>query len=188
MRRRHRIRPLRLRIFFGCEGESEQSYGTMLHKLIEDQGRLHIDAIPLQPGGGDPLAIVERALLLIQRREREYGARYAHRAVLLDHDKIDNCPSRDQQIQAHIVAGKIQLIWQYPCHEALLLRHIPGCHALRPLLPADAFQKLLSYWPDYRKGVPTAYLQQRLSIDDLRRACTVESELSAFLNTIGYFR
>jgi hypothetical protein len=64
---RHRQRPLRRRIFCGCEGESEQSYGTFLHQLVAARGDLHIEALLLQPGAGDPLATVDRALKLIKR-------------------------------------------------------------------------------------------------------------------------
>src|SRR5262245_37566721 len=35
--------------------QSERSYGTFLHQLVASNGRLHIETIVLQPGGGDPL-------------------------------------------------------------------------------------------------------------------------------------
>lgn len=53
------LRPQRRRVFFGCEGESERSYGTLLNKLL-DQIRpdVHLDVVLLQPGSGDHLALV----------------------------------------------------------------------------------------------------------------------------------
>ena len=93
-------RQQRRRVFLGCEGESERSYGTFLHQLVASNGRLHIETVVLQPGGGDPLAIIERAAAIIKRREREFGSRYTARAVLLDRDKLGINGDRDQKIPA----------------------------------------------------------------------------------------
>jgi len=183
----NRIRLQRRRIFLGCEGESEQSYGSLLHHLVDARGHLNIEPVVLQPGGGDPLAIVERAFYIIQRKERAYGERYFYRGVLLDRDTYGQNPGRDQQIQGLIIAAKLHLIWQHPTHEAFLLRHLPGCQKLRPRNTAEAIARLREHWSGYEKGAPMTYLRARLNLDNIRAACTVEPELESFLKAINYF-
>ena len=56
VRRQHVIRR---RIFAGCEGDSEVSYIALVRRIVEDvHQKVYLDAQPLQPGGGDPLALV----------------------------------------------------------------------------------------------------------------------------------
>jgi len=51
----------RSRIFLGCEGESEQSYGAFLQRLADERGLMvHILSANLRPAG-DPLALAEKA-------------------------------------------------------------------------------------------------------------------------------
>lgn len=181
-------RPLRTRIFLGCQGDSERSYGTFLHRLVANEGRLHIDAVLLQPGAGDPLDTVRRAKTIIREKERRDGSPYKYRAVILDRDQIGLSPDRDAQIPHITRPLKIRLIWQTPCHESFLLRHIEGCQTLRPSTSGGALAQLCGRWPDYHKGMPADYLLGKISFDDLRRVCTVERELAQFLDEIGYFR
>jgi hypothetical protein len=51
------------------------------------------------------------------------------------------------------------LIWQEPCHEAVLLRHVAGCDQLRPQTSAAAIAELRKCWPDYQKGWRTISIQ-----------------------------
>jgi len=70
MRRPRVLIPQRRRLFVGCEGESEQAYVALLARLSGEAGlAVHLDAVLLQPGGGDPLAIVERAAARAAERE-----------------------------------------------------------------------------------------------------------------------
>jgi hypothetical protein len=171
----------------GCQGESERSYGTFLHQLVAERGDLHIEAVLLQPGAGDPLATVERAYQIVSRKEREYGSPYIVRAVLLDRDQYGLSPERDQGIQALVIAGKLTLIWQHPCHEGLLLRHIEGCGTLRPATAMDAMARLRARWADYEKALPSRYLLTKIGLSHLQNACLFEAELRAFLTAIRYF-
>lgn len=184
---RRPIRPIRRRVFMGCQGDSERSYGALLHQLVANTGRLHIDAVLLQPGAGDPLDTVKRACAVSAKRERDYGAPYIFRAVLLDRDQYGLCPERDTEIQRLVTAGKLHLIWQNPCHEGFLLRHIAGYQRHQPPTAIDAMARLKARWPDYEKAMPYRYLATKISVDDLRRVCTIETELRTFLQAIRYF-
>ena len=77
------------RVFLGCEGESERGYGGLIGRLLEEQRRdVHLDVVLLKPGGGDPLALVERAVKYIRENEQKRNAPYVHRALLLDADTL----------------------------------------------------------------------------------------------------
>lgn len=76
------------------------------------------------------------------------------------------------------------LVWQEPDHEALILRHLPQCQQLRP--PAGStLDALRRHWPDYEKGMSAQQLAQRIAIENIRLACTVEPDLRALLNDLG---
>ncbi|SFL17553.1 RloB domain-containing protein [Methylobacterium pseudosasicola] len=183
--RRPRI-PLRRRVFLGCEGESEQSYGALLARLTEDRHkRIHLDTAVLQPGAGDPLALVERAVAVLEQRSARNGP-YAVRAVLIDSDTRGAVAERDVRLRNLARDHDIRIIWQTPCHEALLLRHILGCEALRPSDARQAEAELRRHWPAYRKGLPAARLASLIGVADVARAALQDSELRAFLAEIEF--
>ena len=183
--RRRAARPQRTRIFIGCEGESEQGYATLLQRAADAVGRfVHLDAVVLQPGGGDPCALVEEALKRVWQRERQHGDRYAYRFVLLDADKLGQQRQRDARAEA-LADGVLNLIWQQPCFEATLLRHLPECLQLRPPLTADALVQLRQRWPDYRKPMPAIRLATRIDQSAFERIRRVEPELARLLDVIG---
>lgn len=186
MRQPRRLIPQRRRLFVGCEGESEQGYATLLARLV-DEARLpvHIDAVLLQPGGGDPLALVERAASRADERERRRGDPYEHRFVIIDDDKLGQSAQRDQQIAGVAADSGLRIIWQRPCHEALLLRHLDGCAELRPPSTPIAGQQLSARWPEYTKAMPAARLAGRLDFAAVARAAAVEPELAIMLRHIG---
>ena len=178
--------PQRRRIFLGCEGESERSYGALLGRLIElRHHRIHIDAVLLQPGAGDPLAIVERAVSQMSRRAGR-GDNYVARAVLLDSDTCGRVPDRDARAITLARENGVRLIWQVPCHEAILLRHFEGCESLRPTSSGRAAAELQRRWPEYRKGLPASRLAACLNEAAVLRAASVEHELGAFLADISF--
>lgn len=60
MSRRRPFWPHRVPILIGREGESERGYVAFLGRFADEVGlAVHIDSMDLQPGGGDPLAIVQ---------------------------------------------------------------------------------------------------------------------------------
>lgn len=175
----------RRRIFLGCEGSSEHAYGTLLARLARDRESMHvhIDVVNLNPGAGDPLALVERACQEVIRRERG-RVPYALKALLLDHDKMGQAPERDAQVPVR--ASELLLIWQQPTHEGFLLRHLDGCGALRPSKDR-CLQRLQREWPSYTKPMTAGRLAERITPMEVERACTVELDLREFLRAIDWF-
>jgi hypothetical protein len=177
----------RRRIFLGCEGASEQAYGTLLGRLARDRQdiHVHIDVVALNPGAGDPLALVERACQEVVRRGRD-RVPYAAKALLLDRDQMGQFPERDAQVPARAAQGNLLLIWQRPTHEGFLLRHLEGCEALRP--PKDrCLARLQREWPAYAKPMTAAKLGERIALAEIERACGVELDLRGFLRAIDWF-
>ena len=171
--------PPRLRVFLGCEGESERSYGALLNRLLP---KVYIETAVLR--GGDPLSLVKRAITRIDERERKRSP-FAVRAVLLDSDQLGQVPDRDAQISAAARRAGLQLIWQRPCHEALLLRHFQGCGQRRPQTPALAIEELIRHWPQYMKGTSAVELSRQIGEQELRQVLPVEPELGTFLRALG---
>lgn len=130
------------------------------------------------------MAIIRLACRHIHSEESKRD-RYVVRAVLLDADTLGRSPKRDNEILTLARDEGLHLIWQRPCHEAFLLRHLPSCQHDRP--PAgEAMNRLQKAWPGYRKGMPAMELRTRIGGAEVRQACAVESELHAFLTEIGF--
>ncbi len=177
--------PLRKRVFLGCEGESERGYGVWLHFLADDIDSLHLHIDPFIPGtgGGDPLSVVERSIKEMRRRAKQEG--YIARGILLDGDRLGEDRARDQRAAALARTNDVDLIFQDPDHEAFLLHHFPGCETLHPP-KGNSERELKAVWPEYEKPMGRVDLQRKLSIDDLRRACTVELAFRAFLTKLEF--
>jgi RloB-like protein len=184
MRRRHTQIPPRRRVFLGCEGESERGYARVLQSFLEESG-LHVRLLPvtLEPGG-DPLALIERAKRRIEEGQRNQDG-YEQHAVLLDADRLGQKRDRDIRMRALAKSQRIELLWQDPCHEALLLRHLPGCAQRRPPQSAEALAELRRHWPAYEKGLSAQEIQKQIGGQQIRQAMTVEPQLRAFLNSLG---
>jgi hypothetical protein len=178
----------RTRIYLGCEGQSEQSYGKRLGEIADAAGlSLYFDCDVLQPGGGDPLALIERAIRRIKQREAKRTA-FALRAILLDQDKLGVKPERDALIEALARRNHLHLIWQEPCHEGLLLRHLDGQQKKRPVTSELAEQALKAVWNEYQKPMAAMHLAVRIDLQAVLRAASVESTFKTFLESIGLTR
>jgi hypothetical protein len=181
-----RPRPQRTRIYVGCEGESEQSYVKRLNEIADAAGlHLHLDNDLLRPGGGNPLAIMELAVQRISIKKKSRGD-FAHQAVLLDRDKLAENPDWEPQVASLARKHGIHLIWQNPCHEAFLLRHLAGMTASRPQSSGLAGQALRAQWPEFFKNMPASQLAARIDLVAVRRAVSEERGLAEFLERIGF--
>jgi hypothetical protein len=180
--------PQRIRIYLGCEGPSEQSYGKRLGEIADAAGlHLYFDNDVLQPGGGDPLALVQLAIRRIREREAKRTS-FSHRAILLDRDKWGIKPERDAQIESLAKRNRLHLIWQEPCHEGFLLRHMEGQRSARPQTSDLASQALKHIWPEYQKPMAAMHLAGKIDLQAVLRVSSVESAFKEFLDQIGLSR
>lgn len=183
-KRRQTITP-RKPIFLGCEGESEQSYGQLLNDLLRAENRpVHIEVVNLSPGAGDPLSRLRRAAQEISRREQR-RSEFVRRVTLLDSDQVDGDAGRRQEAERFAQRFRIGVIWQEPCHEAFLLRHLEGYAHHRPSTTRAADVALRAAWPEYGKPMSRLLLARRIGLAHVRRAAVVERALAAFLREIG---
>lgn len=175
---RRRIIAQKRLVFLGCEGKSEAGYGALLSRIVRDTPdlNLHVHVQILQPGAGDPLQLVEKALRTIRDLESRWSS-FGIRAVLLDVGAAD----KNKAAIAIARTGKIQhLIWQDPDHEAMLLRHLQNCQTKRPPRGAT-LAAIKREWPEYEKGMPAQQLARRIILENIRCACAVEADLRAFI-------
>lgn len=179
--------PQRTPIFLGCEGESERSYGSVLRALLEEvrQDRF-LDPIDL--GGGDPLALIERCGEHLAQNHRKHRVPYAHLALLLDSDQRGVNKGRDRTALAMARELGVSLIWQDPCHEAFLLRHFEGKANVRIASNNDAMSKLLAVWGAYQKGLSAQRLLRLIEHPHVLRAAQAVPEYGVFLREIGYLK
>jgi hypothetical protein len=123
----------------------------------------------------------------IAEKERKRGV-YSFRAVLLDRDKWGQSLDRDRQIDPLAVVNGLSLVWQNPCHEGFLLRHLEGNETARPATSDLAMQDLKRAWPEYYKAMPASLLAARIDKAAFRRVSAVEQQFTSFLDQIGMTR
>jgi hypothetical protein len=184
-RRRSPQIPLRRQIYVGCEGASERAYAAFLQDLARAASLpIYLNIEELAPGAGDPLARIERAVRSIELQRRKRLAPAAS-FVLLDEDQA----LRDRQradLARRLAEDKgITIIWQNPCFEAVLLRHLPDRSTHRPPDTPSALRALEREWPGYRKPMDRAALARRLDFDAVVRVSGVEPRLAELLRVVG---
>lgn len=188
MKRRRPIIEPKKPVFFGCEGDSEVAYGQVINDLLRSSNLpVHLHVESLAPGAGDPLARVQRALQRIAEREKKRG-KLQLKVILMDSDQTGAEPERATRANQLAAQHNIMIIWQDPCHEALLLRHMPGCSDRQPLTCHIAQQALKRFWPEYDKPMLRAQLAKRINLHTIRQVAGVVPELHAFLEDIGLLR
>jgi len=184
-RRRFPFIPERRLVFVGCEGESEMAYAGLLQDMLMEAGlHVHLVVHDLGRGAGDPLARVQ---LAVQRLAHLQSTRIAppQRFMLLDGDQAARDPARADRARHLAAQHHIAIVWQEPCFEALLLRHLPDCTTRRPPDTQEALRVLEREWPGYKKPLSRATLAGRIDRDAVRRAAGVERELRALLRCLG---
>jgi len=176
---------MRRPIYVGCEGASEAGYAALIGDIARQRSLpVHLIIEVLGPGAGDPLARIEMAVRRLREHARKRTAPAASFA-LLDEDQVALAPQRAQQARNLAADHGIAIIWQRPCFEALLLRHLPGCATRRPQNTPGAGQALESAWGDYRKPMTRDALSRCIDLDGILRAAGVEPELAAMLAKVG---
>lgn len=184
-RRRAPFIPLRRPVYIGCEGASEVGYAGFLQDLLREARvsvHLHIDE--LGPGTGDPLSRIEMAVLRLKQLQVKRSAP-AERFALLDFDQAERDPHRAERASKLAADNEITILWQHPCFEAMLLRHLVGKTGNRPPDTLGAIRALEREWVGYEKPMTRASLARRIDRAAVLRAAGVEPDLAALLRCIG---
>ena len=177
--------PRKVPVFLGCEGESEAAYGQFLARLLaEAKLVIHLEVVPLNPGAGDPLAMIKRIIKELPRREAR-RTRFARKIVLMDMDRVQNDGNRKRETEQLAQGCDIHILWQKPCHEALLLRHFEGHQNQQPADCRSVTALLQKVWPGYKKPMSTTDLAKQIDREALFRAASIELGLRDFLVLIG---
>ena len=174
--------PRRRRIFLGCEGESEQAYGSLLQTFAKENGcHIHLVITNLRPAG-DALKLADRAVRLAQE-ERKNG-RLTTKVIMIDDDWPSDQVERTRQVQVLLRKNGFIIILQKPNHEAFLLRHFPRYKYKKP--PSNLSERTLKrLWPEYRKGLTGNELAKQLTLEHIFRASKTQPGLKSLLNSIG---
>lgn len=173
----------RHRVFVGCEGESERSYVALLQHLMGLEARHHL--VPELLNGGDHLANIESVQKKLRKHQEQGRGKFVAKYVMLDSDLRGQNPRRDADCDKLARELGLRLIWQDPCHEALLLRHLDKCSMRRPPTSADSFDQLRAEWPGYEKNFGRDRLSVRIDSAALERIRNVEFELGELLVFLG---
>ena len=173
----------RRRIFVGCEGESEVGYAAFI-ALLAEESELAVFLDIRKCRGGDPLAIVERAVSEHRMRRNRHGA-YAAQAIFLDADRREAAPDRTARADRLLQDHGFHAIWSQPALEALLLKHFRGRERLEPATTTLALRRLQDCWSAYRKGMSARELRTELDGAAVKRAAAVTPALREFLDSFG---
>ncbi|TAL26943.1 MAG: hypothetical protein EPN97_18425 [Alphaproteobacteria bacterium] len=185
MSRRRPFKPLRRPVFVGCEGESECGYASRVQDILREADvPVHLIIEDLGQGAGDPLSRVEMAVRKLEHLRKTRGAP-SDRFVLLDHDQTAADPQRAIKACQLAVAHNIQIVWQRPCFEAVLLRHLAGCVTRRPPDTTESERALKREWPEYEKPMNRSKFAAKIGRAEILQAATVEPELDAMLRSLG---
>ena len=104
----------------------------------------------------------------------------------MDSDLIDHDEGLRNRTENLANQHEIRVIWQSPCHEAFLLRHLPNCEQLRPPTTALAKSSLVAQWQSYEKPMTRIEVGRKIDSNSVRRAILVENAFRLFLNDIGW--
>jgi len=179
--------PERTPVFVGCEGQSEVGYAGVLQNMVRESGLpFHLHIHDLGQGAGDPCARMQLTLqrLSVLKRTR---VEPKHRFVFLDNDRNALIPERVKLAETLAQQNNITIIWQEPCFEAVLLRHLPALQGNRPPDTQAALQALTRAWPNYQKPMSSASLMQRIDRAAISRIATVEPDLQALFTLVGLY-
>jgi hypothetical protein len=102
----------------------------------------------------------------------------------MDSDQVDRNAHLRHQAEQFAQQFGIRIIWQEPCHEAFLLRHLDGCAQNRPPTKQAANAALEAAWPQYSKPMTKVLLARRIGLVEIQRAAEVEASLAAFLRQL----
>ena len=180
MPRRPAVAPRNV-VFVGVEGKSDQAFARFLERCLDKDGmHLHLDI--KQGGGGDTLAVVKTAIHYLKRRGS--GKDYYRKIVLLDKDRIGEDKRHDRDASTEAKKHGLEIIFQDPNLEGLLLRMHPG-NERKEYQPQETERKLRKVWPDYGKSkLSASLLREHFTTTDLRRAAKHDRQLKRLITIL----
>ena len=180
-RRRPRVEPRRV-IFVGTEGRSDRPFVKFLQHCCDEAG-LHVH-LRVEPGsGGGSVAVVRAAARSLKHLGRkDIGAKL----VLLDRDRVTQDEKEGHDAQAEAAEAHLEIIFQEPNLEGVLLRLHEGHEKSRRIHASHTERALRKLWPDYDKSSLTAdRLRRRFTVSDVRRAAEHDPQLRRLLEILG---
>lgn len=186
MRRNARRRPKlvepRRVIFIGVEGKNDRAFAQFVQFCCDGEG-LHLNLKVATADGGDSVSVVRDATRGLKRHQDRKII--SHSLVLLDRDRYAQDVQAGRDAQAEASKAKLEIIFQKPNLEGLLLRLHPG-HESREIAADDSITELRKVWPEYSKSSLTAdELKRRFTVSDLRRAALHDEGLRRLLDVLG---
>lgn len=181
LRRPNPVEPKRV-IFIGVEGKSDRAFAQFLQRCCDEEClHLHVD---IKTGhGGDSVVVVQEAARHLTRHSSKKDI--IAKLVLLDSDRIKKDRQAGRDAQAVASESGLEIIFQNPNLEGLLLRLHQG-HESRQIKAVDSMTKLQKVWPEYRKSSLTAdRLRKHFDVSDVRRAARHDDDLRTLLNVLG---
>ena len=103
---------------------------------------------------------------------------------MLDRDRIEAEPQEGVQAQAAATRYKLEIVFQDPNLEGLLVRLHTG-QEQRKIRASDSESELRKLWPEYQKPPTAEQLRQHFTLDDVRRAAVHDQHLRTLLEVIG---
>ena len=181
-RRRTRLVEPRRVIFIGVEGKSDQAFARFLQFCCDGEG-LHLHLNVTKGTGGDSVSVVKEAVRHLTRHLDRRDI--SHSLVLLDQDRYAQDVQAGRDAQAVASKAKLEIIFQNPNLEGLLLRLCQG-HESRAIAAGESMAELRKVWPEYSKSSLTAdQLNRRFTVSDLRRAARYDQGLRRLLDVLG---
>lgn len=180
-RRTKLVEPKRV-IFIGVEGKSDLAFTRFLQFCCDEEG-LYLHLNVTTGSGGDSVSVVREAA----RRLKMHPGRgdISHSLVLLDRDRYPQDVQAGRDAQAVASKAKLEIIFQNPNLEGLLLRLYLG-HESRKIVAGDSMAELRTVWPEYKKSSLTAeQLRGRFAVSDLRRVARYDQGLRKLLDVLG---
>ena len=179
--RRPPVKPRRV-IFIGVEGKSDRAFAQFLQRCC-DQAGLHLHLAIKTGHGGDSVDVVKETTRHLTKHsdKRDISAKL----VVLDSDRIEQDRQAGRDAQAVASESGLEVIFQNPNLEGLLLRLHQG-HENRQIAADDSTAELCKVWPEYSKSSLTAdQLTGRFDVSDVQRAARHDDDLRTLLNVLG---
>lgn len=135
--------------------------------------------------GGDPLALVEGAMMCRRKSEKRAGTGHRHSLLFIDTDRLDDGSARSQKAIRLAEEACLTLIRQVPCFEGVLLRLHRGHENEFPISAYEAERQLRRRWPEYDRPMTRHQLAARFALADLQRLAQVDTEIRRLLQILG---